>query len=100
MGAYTDIEKSASLALIAVEDLGNHETHNIMSAVDSSGQLGNSLQLSTRIDIDNNVSIGCAGAVLTYLQRRRAMGSLPGMASCNTAFRISALEIFSTKDTM
>ena len=39
--------------------------------------------------------MGCAGAVLTYLQRRRSVQYLPGDADASMAFRISSIEVFS-----
>lgn len=44
--------------------------------------------------------VGCAGAVISYLQRRRATRYLPGDCSAHGFFRISALEMFSLNETM
>ncbi|KKK17632.1 hypothetical protein ARAM_004026 [Aspergillus rambellii] len=45
-------------------------------------QEGRHLHLSSFIDLENKVTIGCAGAILTYLQRRRSSDSISeGMTS-------------------
>ncbi|KAJ5628099.1 DNA mismatch repair protein MutScore [Penicillium lividum] len=60
---------------------------------------GRLLHISSIIDMENPVTIGCAGAVLTYLQKRRAASS--GMEIVDgCAFRVRFLEMFSLKDTM
>lgn len=59
-----------------------------------SGHQGKLLRLSGWIDLDSQISVGCAGAVLTCLQRRRAVQYLPGDEDASRAFRISAIELF------
>lgn len=60
---------------------------------------GRLLHISSAIDIENPVTMGCVGAILTYLQKRRAKNTgLEHMDSC--AFRVRSLEMFSLKDTM
>ena len=54
----------------------------------------NLLRLSASVDLDSRLSIGCAGAVLIYLQRRRAVQYLPGNTDADASFRITALETF------
>lgn len=60
---------------------------------------GRLLHISSTIDMENPVTIGCAGALLTYLQKRKAANT--GMEIINScAFRVRFLEMFSLKDTM
>ncbi|KAJ5904388.1 DNA mismatch repair protein MutS core [Penicillium tannophilum] len=60
---------------------------------------GRLLHISSTIDMENPVTIGCAGALLTYLQKRKAAST--GMEIINScAFRVRFLEMFSLKDTM
>lgn len=61
---------------------------------------GRLLQISGLIDLDSRVSVGCAGAVLTFLQRKRANEFLPGDRAASRAFPITSLEMFGLKDTM
>lgn len=44
--------------------------------------------------------VGCAGALLSYLQRRRAAAHLPGDDAAWMMFRITRLEMFSLRETM
>ncbi|KAF2182192.1 hypothetical protein K469DRAFT_636979 [Zopfia rhizophila CBS 207.26] len=64
------------------------------------GQQGQLLRLSGWVDIESRVTVGCAGALLSYLQRRRAAAFLPGDESAHMMFRISTLEMFSLRNTM
>lgn len=56
---------------------------------------GKLLRLSTKFDLESRLTIGCAGAVITFLQRRKAVDNLPGDVDTSSAFRISAIEVFS-----
>lgn len=60
---------------------------------------GRLLHVSSSIDMENPVTVGCAGAVLSYLQRRRATTTSVGpLETC--PFRVRYLEMFSLQDTM
>ncbi|KAH7130599.1 muts domain V-domain-containing protein [Dendryphion nanum] len=61
---------------------------------------GHLLRLAGWIDVDSRLTVGCAGAILGYVQRRRTAVYLPGDESALTMFRISSLEMFSLRDTM
>ena len=61
---------------------------------------GKTLRLATKIDIESYVSIGCAGAVLTYLQRRRAVDYLPGDVAACSLFRVATIATFVINDIM
>lgn len=64
------------------------------------GRQGKLLWLSGWIELDSRITVGCAGAVLTYLQRRKAIEYLPGDRSAELAFRINTIEMFSLSGTM
>lgn len=62
-------------------------------------QEGRLLHMSSSVDMENTITIGCAGAVLTYLQRRRA--SEPSLVDRGSeAYRIKSVEMFGLKGTM
>ncbi|KAK6373690.1 hypothetical protein LTS17_008183 [Exophiala oligosperma] len=61
---------------------------------------GRLLQLSTRLNLDDRMSIGCAGAVLGYLQRKRASTYLPVDPRGGHVFRVALYEMFSLRHTM
>lgn len=48
----------------------------------------------------NSSEVGCAGAVLSHLQRRRAARYLPGDGAAQLFFRVSTIEMFTLKETM
>ncbi|KAL8942308.1 MAG: hypothetical protein Q9211_001454 [Gyalolechia sp. 1 TL-2023] len=63
------------------------------------GRQGKLLQLSGLIDLESRLTVGCAGAVLTYLQRKKAVMYLPGDTE-NLAFQVFFIEMFSLSGTM
>ncbi|PKX94249.1 MutS family protein MSH5 [Aspergillus novofumigatus IBT 16806] len=62
-------------------------------------QEGRLLHMASSIDMENTVTIGCAGAVLAYLQRRRTTDSITTLGS-NAAYQVRSVEMFSLKGTM
>lgn len=74
-----------------------YKNNNGVGYTDRQGKL---LKLSAAIDMDSRLAVGCAGAVLTYIGRRKAVEHLPGDLNANSLFRISKVERFSIKDTM
>lgn len=67
---------------------------------DYTSNQGKLLRLSTKFDIESRLTIGCAGAVITFLQRRKAIENLPGDFDTSSAFRVSAIEVFSLSGIM
>ena len=61
---------------------------------------GRLLQVSAWLDLENKVSVSCAGAVICYLQRKRAAEYLQDDPAAQLAYRISHIEMFTFKDTM
>ena len=61
---------------------------------------GKMMQLSAYLDLDNKVSIGCAGAIISHLQRRCSTAYLPADPDANQAFRIASLGMFTLRSTM
>ena len=61
---------------------------------------GNLLQLSSVVDLESRLSIGCAGALLSYIQRRRAVIHLPGDAGAVNTFKIASIEMFNLNGVM
>ncbi|KAH1985165.1 hypothetical protein KXV64_009228 [Aspergillus fumigatus] len=62
-------------------------------------QEGRLLHMASSIDMENTVTIGCAGAVLAYLQRRRTTDSITTLGSTG-AYQVRSVEMFSLKGTM
>jgi DNA mismatch repair protein MSH5 len=64
------------------------------------GKQGLLLRLAGWINMESRLTVGCAGAVISYLQRRRATAYLPSDRGADGMFRIGGLEMFSLKDNM
>lgn len=64
------------------------------------GRQGQLLRLNGWLNMESRSTVGCAGAVLSYLQRRRATAYLPGDRAASAMFRVATLEMFSLKETM
>ncbi|GIJ83914.1 mutS protein msh5 [Aspergillus pseudoviridinutans] len=62
-------------------------------------QEGRLLHMASSIDMENTVTIGCAGAVLAYLQRRRTTDSITTLGSTGS-YQVRSVEMFSLKGTM
>ncbi|KAJ5767203.1 uncharacterized protein N7511_004819 [Penicillium nucicola] len=61
-------------------------------------QEGRLLHISSSIDMDNPVTIGCAGAVLQCLQRRKS--SAPTPLEGGNYYQVRALQMFNIRNTM
>ncbi len=61
---------------------------------------GKLLQISAWLDLDSKLSIGCIGAVLAHLQRKRSARYSPNDPGASQAFRVDRLEMFSIRGTM
>lgn len=64
---------------------------------DRQGQL---LRLSGWINLESRLTVGCTGAVLSYIQRRRATAYLPGDGQASGLFRVDTIEMFSLAGSM
>ncbi|GKZ42071.1 mutS protein msh5 [Aspergillus brasiliensis] len=105
---------NAKNKLIALEISSRHE-HRIKFLVPHSGlvdseqldaenldltsQEGKLLHVYGSIDMENTVTIGCAGAILAYLQRRRASMSMSNDRA-SEILRVSSVEMFTLSGTM
>lgn len=58
------------------------------------------LRLSGWINLESRLTVGCAGAVLSYIQRRRATAYLPGDGEASGLFRVDTIEMFSLAESM
>ena len=61
---------------------------------------GKILRVSGMIDTDCRTSIGCAGAILTYLGRRAAVYTVAGQGAGSVGFQVCRIEMFSLRDSM
>lgn len=61
---------------------------------------GQMMRLASSIDIESRLTIGCAGALLTYMARRKAIRNLPDSFDANNSFCIYTVEMFSLRNMM
>ena len=87
-------DSEAQLSLLAPGDADNCGDYVDGDELGYTRHQGKLLKLSARIDIESPITLGCAGAVISYLQRRKAVDHLPGDVGSNLAFRISAIAMF------
>ena len=85
--------------LIPGED-GSYNSRERGHEVGFSDRQGKLLRLSAWLNIESRLSVGCAGAVLTYLSRRRAAEYLPADVDAHRAFHVTAIKTFSLKGHM
>ncbi|KAF1930781.1 mismatch repair protein 5 [Didymella exigua CBS 183.55] len=104
---YYDAAKSKLMTLKLGEDDGARVTFNVpgehsggYDTESAHGQQDQLLRLAGWVDMESRITVGCAGALLSYLQRRRAAAFLPGDDAAYLLFRITALEMFSLRETM
>ncbi|KAH7330304.1 muts domain V-domain-containing protein [Rhexocercosporidium sp. MPI-PUGE-AT-0058] len=65
---------------------------------DAPDEMGRQMRLAGCIDLDSELTIGCAGAVMEYIGRRKSVDYLPNDEAALAAFRIRSLELFSLSD--
>ena len=58
------------------------------------------MRLSAWVDMESRLTVGCAGALLTYLGRKKAVEHLPSDVPVVTSFHISTVEVFSLQGVM
>ncbi|KAI4754544.1 hypothetical protein E4T52_13305 [Aureobasidium sp. EXF-3400] len=78
---------------------GNDEDYAVGDAAVENSQ-GQFLRLAGWINVDSRVTVGCAGAVLAYIYRKRAATFLPGDMAAQTMHRISTIEMFTLAGSM
>lgn len=88
------------LSFITPRGAENGGSYSHLDEADYTSNQGKLLRLSTKFDIESRLTVGCAGAVIAFLQRKKAVDNLPGDFDISSAFRISALEVFSLSGVM
>ncbi|KAI9759034.1 MAG: MutS protein msh5 [Chaenotheca gracillima] len=91
---------NSQIAFVAAGDDIDTAQHITDHGPKRTGSRGRLLRLSGLINLDSKSTIGCTGAVLTYLQRRRIAQFLPGDEAAEATFQIRAIEMFSLYNAM
>ncbi|KAH6615072.1 muts domain V-domain-containing protein [Boeremia exigua] len=104
---YYDTAKNKLMTLVLGEEGGSRVSFNVPGdhlgghdVESATGQQGHLLRLAGWVDMESCITVGCTGALLSYLQRRRAAAFLPGDEAAHMMFRVTNLEMFSLRDTM
>ncbi|QSZ29053.1 hypothetical protein DSL72_003563 [Monilinia vaccinii-corymbosi] len=100
--ASLDIEgaRGAGMVLATPGDDFTGDRNHDQAELSGAGRQGRLIRLAGWIDLDSRLSIGCAGAVLSYLGRRRSVDYLPNDEAALIAFRIRTIEMSSLTDMM
>jgi DNA mismatch repair protein MSH5 len=61
---------------------------------------GKLFQISSWLDLNNAISIGCAGAIIGYLQKKRSVGHLPHDPGAASVLSVARFEMFNLGGTM
>ncbi|MCJ1431366.1 MutS protein msh5 [Xylographa pallens] len=93
-------ENYSSASFLVPGDDGASAGHGGAYEAGYTNRQGKLLRLSGRLDLESQLSVGCAGAVLSYLQRRRAVQYLPGDEDAAKAFRVRDIEMFTLENIM
>ncbi|MCJ1281630.1 MutS protein msh5 [Xylographa opegraphella] len=93
-------EDHSNASLLVPGDDGAFMGHGEAYAAGYTNRQGKLLRLSGRLDLESQLSVGCAGAILSYLQRRRAVQYLPGDDDATRAFGIHDIEMFTLENIM
>lgn len=88
------------MAFVTPDDVESYQEDAESNDQAYSGRKSKLLRLSGLVDLESRLTVGCVGAVLTYLQRRKAVAYLPGDTEANQAFRISSIETFNLAGSM
>lgn len=83
------------VSFIIPGDNDPYDDHGDGTDAGYAGRQGQLLRLSASIDMESRLTIGCAGALLTYMARRKAVEYLPNDVNANNSFCISTIEMFS-----
>lgn len=58
------------------------------------------MQISASLDLDSRISVGCVGALIACLNRKRASEYLQNDPEAQAAYKITSIAMFSFHNTM
>lgn len=100
LAAITTLEATPGVKFLVPGDEEQLHHPNHADETGLTDQRGRNLHISGSINLESKVSMGCAGAIVTYLQRKRQAEYLQGDPAAEHAYPILRLEMFSLKNTM
>ncbi|RKF63192.1 MutS protein-like protein 5 [Erysiphe neolycopersici] len=94
-----DKERESDIVFTTPEDLlGNPVGDQINKQ--SMGRQGRLMRLAGMVDLESKVTVGCAGAVLNYISRRRKSEYLPNDQDALFFFQVHSIEMITLSDTL
>jgi DNA mismatch repair protein MSH5 len=96
----TIIARNDGTTYLVPGDASTYEDEQDHENFGCTNRQGKLLRLSSWIDFENRIGVGCMGAILTHLQRRRAAHYLPDDPDAQWVSRVRSLEMFSLRNTM
>lgn len=100
LSAISTLEATPGVKFLVPGEDERYDEQNYADEMGLTDTRGRTLHISGCINLESRVSIGCAGAVITYLQRMRQLEYLQGDPAAEQAYLILRMETFSLKDTM
>lgn len=101
LGNLASIDATGNaMTFLVPGDSATYEDEQDHESFGSTNRQGKLLRLSSWVDFESRLGVGCMGAILTYLQRKRAADYLPGDPNAEFAIRVRSLEMFTLQNTM
>jgi len=100
LSAISTLETTPGVKFLVPGEDERYTEQNYADEMGLTAGRGRTLHVSGCINLENQVSVGCAGAVITYLQRLRQSEYLQGDPAAEQAYQVLRIETFSVKDTM
>ena len=88
------------LQFLVPGEIAGFEPGQDVADIGTTNRQGRLLRMSACIDMESRISIGCLGAIITWIQRKRASEYLKDDPSGELAYRVMEVKMFSLKDTM
>lgn len=86
--------------LLVPDDAFGDDHMGVGKDVAYTSQQGKLLSLSGSIDTESKTSLGCAGALVTYLQRKRSACVMINDPSIQESFHVKSIEMLNMHGTM
>ena len=86
--------------LVAPGDTELLHAYDNVESLGFSARQGRFLKISAAVDLESRLTIGCAGAILAYIARRKAAYQLPGDITEDDPFQVASVRMFRIESMM
>lgn len=94
-----EYEDDPAMTLCSQSDI-QHVTGNGQDIEDPARRSHRLLKLSSRVNLESRLAVGCAGAVLSFLARKRSALYLPGNAVGDSSLQVASVATFTLREHM